>query len=38
MKISKGKAFVMIIPKTAKPMEIQAFPNLKQLWYVVEAR
>ena len=30
MKINKGKAFVMIIPKTAKPMEIQAFHNLRQ--------
>jgi hypothetical protein len=38
MKRNKGKAFVVIIPKTAKPMEIQAFHNLKQLGYVVEAR
>lgn len=35
---NKGKTFVVIIPKTAKPMEIQAFHNLKQLGYVVEAR
>jgi hypothetical protein len=38
MKRNKGKAFVVIIPKTAKPMEIQAFHNLRQLGYVVEAR
>jgi hypothetical protein len=38
MKRHKGKTFVVIIPKTAKPMEIQAFHNLKQLGYVVEAR
>jgi hypothetical protein len=38
MKRNKGKIFVVIIPKTAKPMEIQAFHNLKQLGYVVEAR
>jgi hypothetical protein len=29
---------VVAIPKTAKPMEIQALHNLKQLGYVVEAR
>jgi hypothetical protein len=38
MKKNKGNAFVVIIPKTAKPMEIQAFHNLKKLGYVVEAR
>jgi hypothetical protein len=38
MKKNKGKAFVVVIPKTAKPMEIQAFHNLKQLGYIVEAR
>jgi hypothetical protein len=31
MKKNKGKAFVVIIPKTTKPMEIQAFYNLTQL-------
>jgi hypothetical protein len=30
-------AFVVRIPKTAKPMEVQAFNNLKKLGYVVEA-
>jgi hypothetical protein len=38
MKRNKGKVFVVKIPKTAKPMEIQAFHNLKQLGYTVEAR
>jgi hypothetical protein len=38
MKRNKGKIFVVRIPKTAKPMEIQAFHNLKNLGYVVEAR
>ena len=38
MKRNKGKVFVVRIPKTAKPMEIQAFHNLKQLGYAVEAR
>jgi hypothetical protein len=38
MKRNKGKIFVVRIPKTAKPMEIQAFHNLKHLGYVVEAR
>jgi hypothetical protein len=38
MKRNKGKIFVVTIPKTAKPMEIQAFHNLKQLGYAVEAR
>ena len=39
MKINKGeKIFVATIPKTAKPMEIEAFHNLKQLGYAVEAR
>jgi hypothetical protein len=37
MKRNKGKAFVVRIPKTAKPMEVQAFNNLKKLGYVVEA-
>jgi hypothetical protein len=32
------KIFMVTIPKTAKPMEIQAFHNLKQLGYAVEAR
>jgi hypothetical protein len=38
MKRNKGKIFVVTIPKMAKPMEIQAFHNLKQLGYAVEAR
>ena len=38
MKRNKGKAFVVRIPKAAKPMEIRAFHNLKNLGYVVEAR
>jgi hypothetical protein len=38
MKLHKGRAFVVGIPKTAKPMEIRAFHNLKNLGYVVEAR
>ena len=38
MKRNKGKAFVVRIPKTAKPMEIQAFHNLKKLGYVIDAR
>jgi len=37
MKRNKGKAFVVRITKTAKPMEVQAFHNLKKLGYVVEA-
>jgi hypothetical protein len=37
MKKNRGKAFVVRIPKTAKPMEIQAFHNLKKLGYIVEA-
>ena len=32
-----GKAFVVRIRKTAKPMEVQAIHNLKKLGYVVEA-
>jgi hypothetical protein len=38
MKINKGKIFVATIPKTARPFEIKAFHNLKQLGYAVEAR
>jgi hypothetical protein len=37
MNKNRGKAFVVRIPKTAKPMEIQAFHNLKKLGYIVEA-
>ena len=37
MKRNKGKKFVVRIPKTAKPMEIRAFHNLKNLGYLVEA-
>jgi hypothetical protein len=35
--MKRNKAFVVRIPKTAKPMEVQAFNNLKKLGYVVEA-
>ena len=38
MKKNKGKSFVVRIPKTAKPMEIQAIHNLRNLGYLVEAR
>lgn len=38
MKKNKGKSFVVRIPKTAKPMEIQAIYNLKNLGYVVQAK
>jgi hypothetical protein len=38
MKRNKGKAFVVKIPKTAKPMEVRAFHNLKKLGYIVDAR
>jgi hypothetical protein len=31
MKRNKGKAFVVRIPKTAKPMEVQAFHNLQKI-------
>jgi len=36
MKKNKGKVFVVRIPSTAKPMEVQAFNNLRQLGYRVE--
>jgi len=36
MKKSKDKVLVVRIPKTAKPMEIQAFDNLRRLGYRVE--
>jgi len=36
MKKNKDKVFVVKIPKTAKPMEIQAFNNLRRLGYRVE--
>jgi len=38
MKEKQGKIFLVRIPKTAKPMEIQAFHTLRQLEYAVEAR
>ena len=38
MKRNKGKAFVVRIPKTAKPMEVEAFHNLRSLGYTVEDR
>ena len=36
MKKNKDKLFVVKIPKTAKPMEVQAFSNLRRLGYRVE--
>jgi len=36
MKKNKGKIFVVKIPKTAKPLEVQAFNNLRRLGYRVE--
>ncbi|SRR6266478_3185164 len=36
MKRNKDKIFVVGIPKTAKPMEVQAFHNLRRLGYRVE--
>lgn len=36
MKRNKDKVFVVRIPATAKPMEVQAFSNLRQLGYRVE--
>jgi hypothetical protein len=36
MKKNKDKVFVVKIPKTAKPMEVQAFNNLRRLGYRVE--
>jgi hypothetical protein len=36
MKKNKDKIFVVKIPKTAKPMEVQAFSNLRKLGYRVE--
>jgi hypothetical protein len=38
MKRNKDKIFVVRIPKTAKPMEVQAFNNLRRLGYRVETR
>jgi len=38
MKKNKGRTFVIRVPETAKPMEIQAIHNLKNLGYAVEAR
>jgi hypothetical protein len=38
MKRNRGKAFVVKILKTAKPMEVRAFHNPKKLGYVVDAR
>lgn len=38
MKRNKNKIFVVRIPKTAKPMEVQAFNNLRRLGYRVETR
>ncbi len=35
--MKRNKAFVVRIPKTARPMEVEAFNNLKKLGYVVEA-
>ena len=36
MKKNKDKVFVVRIPKTAKPLEVQAFNNLRRLGYRVE--
>ena len=36
MKKNKGKIFVVRIPKTAKPLEVKAFNNLRRLGYRVE--
>lgn len=36
MKRDKDKIFVVGIPATAKPMEVQAFNNLRRLGYRVE--
>jgi hypothetical protein len=36
MKKNKDKVFVVKIPKTASPMEVQAFDNLRRLGYRVE--
>jgi hypothetical protein len=38
MKRNKGRAFIIKIPKTAKPIEIRAFHNLKNLGYLIDAR
>jgi hypothetical protein len=38
MKRNKDKIFVVRIPKTAKPMEVQAFNNLRRLGCRVETR
>jgi hypothetical protein len=36
MKRNKDKIFIVGIPATAKPMEVQAFNNLRRLGYRVE--
>jgi hypothetical protein len=36
MKKNKSKKFVVRVPKTAKPLEVQAFNNLRRLGYRVE--
>jgi len=36
MKKNKDKIFIVRIPATAKPMEVQAFNNLRRLGYRVE--
>jgi hypothetical protein len=38
MKKNKGRLFVVKIPATAKPMEIQAIHNLKNLGYRLETQ
>jgi hypothetical protein len=38
MKKDRGKLFLVKIPATAKPMEIQAIHNLKSLGYLIRAR
>ncbi len=38
MKKNRGRTFVVRIPKTTNPMEIQAIHNLRNLGYLVEAQ
>jgi hypothetical protein len=38
MKKDRGKLFLVKIPATAKPMEIQAIHNLKSLGYLIKAQ
>jgi hypothetical protein len=38
MKKDRGKIFLVKIPATAKPMEIQAIHNLKSLGYLIKTQ